>query len=1158
MPLMFPTVTLRPRQLVAAFLLLIFSFSSDAANAQRELSDIPVPDPQAELASFQVAEGFEVNLFAADPLIAKPIQMNFDAAGRLWVATSEVYPQITPGEQANDKILVLEDLDGDGRADKTTVFADGLLIPTGIEPGDGGAYVADSTELLHLIDEDGDGRSDRRRVMLSGFGTEDTHHILHTLRWGHDGFLYMNQSIYIHSHIETPYGVRRLNAGGIWRFRPETFELEVFIRGLVNPWGHHFDRFGQSFGTDGAGGEGINFFVPDAYYVTAAGARRILHGLNPGSPKHCGAEVLGGRHLPPEWRGNILTNDFRANRVCRFILTEDGAGYSAREQPELIRATSVAFRPVDIKMGPDGAIYIADWYNPIIQHGEVDFRDPRRDHVHGRIWRVTAKGRPLVKRPHLVGAETRDLLDALKSAEPWTRHHARRMLKERGRQVIPELSTWVESLDESDPQYELQSLDALWTYQSLNVVNAGLLDRLLKANDPRVRAAATRLLRDWHARLDDPLSRLAPRVVDDHPRVRLEAVCALRRIPTTSAAEVAMRALDRPLDQWLDYALWQTARRLAPDWLPAARSGKFDFAGNADHLTYALVALDRPESADVLVRLLHDGRLPASRLEAALAVVARHGNARQLGLVLDTAIQGRGLSADERARLIEVLAETATRRKITPSGDLRRLLPLFDHATGRTATAAVRAAGIWKIESARGRLVKLAAATESSRDLRRAATRAIADLGGPQSVKLLQQLASADHPQSARLGAAAALVGVDLNVATQTAANVLATPTESGDPSDLFQAFLTRPEGPVRLAKAIEGKAIPADVAKIGLRMARSRGKAAQPLIAALQIAGGLAGKNSAMSPEQRQSLIRLVQEHGDPQRGEALFRRQDLACQKCHSIGGSGGLVGPDLLSIGASAPVDYLVDSLIAPNKAVKENYHAIVVTTDEGKILSGIKVRETGDALILRTAEDKEIAIPTDSIDEQAPAQSIMPSGLIDPLTSDELADLVRFLSSLGKVPAYSIAPGRRVVRTWRVLQATDETRQLLRRTRFATAAGNDPRLSWLPAYSRVDGSLPLAALPAIKARGDQPTEGFARFQIDVTTPGKILLTLSSPSGLEGWLDGNPIKIEASTVLELPAGRHTVCLAVNLDLRSESLQCELHDAPDSTAQAQLVGGK
>jgi glucose/arabinose dehydrogenase len=344
----------------SALLAAIILISPATALAQRELKDIPDPDPEVERRSFQVANGFEVNLFAADPALAKPIQMNFDAAGRLWVVSSEAYPQIKPGQVANDKVLILADTDGDGRSDRTTVFADGLLIPIGVEPGDGGAYVANSTQLLFLKDTDGDGKADHRRVMLSGFGTEDTHHILHTLRWGEDGRLYFNQSIYIHSHIETPWGVRRLGGGGIWRFRPESMELDVFLRGLINPWGHHTDRWGQSFSTDGAGGEGISFDILGAEYASIPNPPRYVVGLNPGSPKYCGIEIVSGRHLPDDWQGNVITNDFRGNRVCRFVLSDDGSGFSAREQPELIKTSHVAFRPIDVKMGPDGAIYVAD------------------------------------------------------------------------------------------------------------------------------------------------------------------------------------------------------------------------------------------------------------------------------------------------------------------------------------------------------------------------------------------------------------------------------------------------------------------------------------------------------------------------------------------------------------------------------------------------------------------------------------------------------------------------------------------------------------------------------------------------------------------------------------------------------------------------------
>jgi putative membrane-bound dehydrogenase-like protein len=209
-----------PRRLAVVVACLALALAGRPAFAQRGLKDIPPPDTAAELAAMQVAEGYEVKLFAADPMISKPLQINFDPQGRLWVSSSRVYPQIRPGEVANDTVTILEDRDGDGRADTSTVFADGLLMPTAVLPdhlfaGGAAAYVANSTELVHLADTDGDGRSDTRRVVLSGFGTEDTHHLIHTFRWGVDSRLYFNQSIYIHSHVETPRGVRRLNGGGI-------------------------------------------------------------------------------------------------------------------------------------------------------------------------------------------------------------------------------------------------------------------------------------------------------------------------------------------------------------------------------------------------------------------------------------------------------------------------------------------------------------------------------------------------------------------------------------------------------------------------------------------------------------------------------------------------------------------------------------------------------------------------------------------------------------------------------------------------------------------------------------------------------------------------------------------------------------------------------
>ena len=279
---------------------------------------IPAPDLEAELKAFTVAEGFQINLFAANPMIYNPINLNWDARGRAWVSTSSTYPHIKPGREPNDRIVILEDRDGDGQADWSTVFAEGLLVPHSVMPVEGGAYVCSTTELLFLADRDGDDSADDRRVVFSGFGNADVHHMIHGLRWAPWGDLFLTQSIYINSFVETPYGTRQLNGSGIWRFRPETEQLDVFVRGMVNPWGHAFDRWGQAFGTDGAGGSGPHYAFPGAAFQTAVGAGRVLAGLIPGKPKNTAAEFVSGRHMPEAWQGSLLANDYRANRTVRY------------------------------------------------------------------------------------------------------------------------------------------------------------------------------------------------------------------------------------------------------------------------------------------------------------------------------------------------------------------------------------------------------------------------------------------------------------------------------------------------------------------------------------------------------------------------------------------------------------------------------------------------------------------------------------------------------------------------------------------------------------------------------------------------------------------------------------------------------------------------
>ncbi|HEX4147051.1 MAG TPA: PVC-type heme-binding CxxCH protein [Pirellulales bacterium] len=1145
------------RQRAIGCALLAFALGASLATArpalaQRDLKDIPDPDPEIERSALELADGFEINLFAADPLLAKPIQISFDPDGRLWVASSETYPQVKPGQQADDKILVLEDADGDGRADKTTIFARGLLIPTGIEPGDGGAYVANSTELIFLKDTDGDGQADARRVMLSGFGTEDTHHILHTFRWGPDGLLYFNQSVYIHSHLETPWGVRRLAAGGIWQLRPETLELEVFARGLVNPWGHAFDRWGQSFATDGAGGQGINYVFPGATFITAQGASRILAGLNPGSPKDCGLEIIDGRHLPDAFQGALLTNDFRAHRVCRYALSEDGSGFASRQQPDLIKTKHVAFRPIDVKQGPDGAIYIADWYNPIIQHGEVDFRDPRRDHTHGRIWRVTAKGRPLATCPKLSSATTGELLAALESPESWTRQFAKRVLKERGDGVLPDVAVWLAELDPHHPDREHRLLEGLWVYQALNVVEPALLNRVLAANDPHARAAAVRVLGAWHAQVPDALAALESRVADEHPRVRLEAVVALTRIGSAKATQVAMRALDKPMDRFLEHALYLAAHNTQAAWLPALEQKEIDFDGDPRHLAFALEAAETAGAVAPLAALVRSGKLPAEQQQGSLALLMRFGGPEELSLVFDEALAAV-TNPPRCAELLAGLVKTTRERKLRPAADLTRLTPLLSAADEGVLAAAAQAAGAWQVESLRPKLLQLAAAAQAPDAVRSAALTGLAALGGPASRDALVSLAGSEHPTPARVAAIAALVSLDVDRAAAMATTLLVNPPDKLDLHPLLTALLARKQGPPALTAALKGQTVPGDTAKLALREVRDSGLVDADLIAALQTAGGLKAAVLKLSPDEMKAWVAQVAAEGDAARGEAVFRRAE--CLKCHSIAGAGGRVGPDLISIGASAQVDYLIESILDPSAKIKENYHSLKVATDDGLVYSGVKVRQSDKDLVLRDVDDREIVIPLDTIDGQPqPGLSLMPVGVADSLTHGELIDVVRFMSELGKVGPYAIDKSR-VVRRWQVLPNVPDSFRGVRHGDLDLVVKND-QLKWAPAYSQVSGSLPIDELPFFEL-SNHTTQSLLRFQLDVTTAGPVELLLPADGIFKLWIDGAARSPAARLPLDLVTGPHTVTLVVE-PAKLKSLRIELADVPRSPAQAQIVGGK
>jgi putative heme-binding domain-containing protein len=1128
--------------------------------AQRNLKDLPDPNPEVEKASFVLPPGFEFNLFASEPMIAKPIQMNWDADGRLWIASSEVYPQIKPGQESTDKILVIEDTDGDGVADSRTVFADKLLIPTGVAPGDGGVYVANSTELLHFKDTNGDGVSDQKRIVLSGFGTEDTHHLLHTLRWGMDGALYMNQSIYIHSHVETPHGVKRMNGGGIWRFRPNTLELDTFCLGFVNAWGHHQDRWGQSFATDGAYGEGINYVFPGSVFVSSPGARRILTGLNPGSPKHCGLEILSGEHLPPEWRGTMITNDFRGNRTCRFVVTDDAAGYASRQVEEVIKSTHMAYRPVDVKMGPDGAIYIADWYNPIIQHGEVDFRDERRDQTRGRIWRVTAKGRPLVAKKKLSKASIDELLANLTAEEEWVRIHSKRELFARGSEkVIPALQKWMNLHQGSDEANLAARLEGLWLYQHFGLPELNLLSELASAPDYRVRAAALRVATAWRASGDPAIDALKKGVADDHHRVRLEAVRGLVEIGDADAAKTMLLALDKPLDRNLDFAVWQSCRDLKDVWLPLLGASPSPI--KVGHALFALESLESREAAAPALAMLRETGLSGGQVSRIMRIVASQGGSDELKVAFESAAKTSALGDETKAAVYRALADTARQRQLRPEGDLSALVASIDSANEGVAIAAMDLAGAWKLSAAQQPL-RTKVTSKASANVQTAAISAIGALGGAENADFLTKLI--DAPESAaelKTAGVISLNQIDPKAAIARLVALFAAKEVPAGAQDALRSILQNKDAAPQVAVALKTVKLTSDNAKLALRVAQSAAQPSPELVEAIRTAGGLAESAWKPTPELIASLAADVMKQGDPAHGESLFRRADLLCFKCHAIGGAGGRVGPDLTSIGGSAQVDYLVESIINPNAKIKENYHSQTVLDDDGRQFTGIKLRESETELVLLDAEDKEVSIPKVKIDTRGDGRSLMPDGAADLLTRKELVDLVSFLARLGKVGDFAVGK-ERVVRRWEALTPTNESYGDLRRWGFEAIARPNEAIKWQPLYSRVSGDLPLMEAPtftleAFMLPDTKETYRIVRCAIDCEVAGKVKLLFSQTVPKVCWIAGKPVAAAKEMMVELPTGKSTILLGIEGE-SPQSLRLEIGDAPGSDARVQIVGGR
>jgi len=655
------------------------------------------------ISKMKVHSGMKVNLFADEkefPELVNPVQMAWDTKGRLWVSAWTNYPERTPTSKTGDKILIFEDTKGTGHADKCTVFLDDLDGPTGFQFYKDGVLIMQAPDLWFVKDMKGTGHADYRERILMGMDSADSHHTTNSMCLEPGGAVYLSDGVFHRTQVETATGVVRNNDAAVYRFEPNTGRFETYASyGFANPHGRVFDYWGNDLITDATGN--------NTYFGPAISGHLDYPQKHPGMKEFwarpsrpCpGTGLLTSRHFPDEFQGNFLNcNVISFQGIYRVGVAQDGSGLKGTSLEDLISSSDPNFRPSQVNVGPDGALYVADWSNAIIGHMQHHLRDPNRDHDHGRIYRITYEGRPLLTPSKIDGQPVEALLELLKVPENDTRTLAKiELSKHDSAQVIEAADKWIGALDKNDPSYEHNRLEGLWVHQWLNVVSVRLLDEVLASPEPRARAAAVRVLSYWRDRVPSALGLLKTAAKDGDPRVRLQAVRAASFFPSLDAVDVALAAAQQPTDYYLEYTLNETLRELEPFWRKAIADGKPIGAGSPAGLRFLLGKLGAdemlklPRTPEILAAIVtRPGFNETQRLEA-LSELAQKSKSSLASATLASLEPIAGTTSGAASDLASILAKQ-------PAADLRplreRLAALTKPSMTETVRVAARAAVI--------------------------------------------------------------------------------------------------------------------------------------------------------------------------------------------------------------------------------------------------------------------------------------------------------------------------------------------------------------------------------------------------------------------------------------------------------------------------------
>ena len=627
-------------------------------------------------------------------------------------------------------------------------------------------------------------------------------------------------------------------------------------------------------------------------------------------------------------------------------------------------------------------------------------------------------------------------------------------------------------------------------------------------------------------------------VEDENGQVRLWAVSCLAQKGATDSIITALKALDHPVDEALDFALWSIVREHEAHWAPQVQAGEKVFGEKVNHLLYAIGALGKPMILDDVFAALKSGELAEAERKKAIATIGKVGSAKDLGKLLEMAI------ASEKVAVINAVTEALRVRKVRPASGLEVVSEIVEKKSGAFQQAAVLA-GMLKLENSRGALEREFGYSWNVTFLRAAAAEGLRHLGGAKAVRFFEEAAQESPDDWAKGRAVKELASLNPQRAAKAAVALLQKDEKGEDRFGLLEVFLQNPRASTALAKALEGQNVPTQIANLGVQRAGTSGRPPEDLIAAFRKAGNLKPMAQKLSDAQMLRMVKLVATEGNAHRGEDIYRRPALQCVMCHAIGGAGGVIGPDMVSIGASAPVDYLVTSLLNPGDKIKEGYHTTMVTMKDGNMHTGALVSEGDQETVLRDFSGKELRLPTGEIAKKVISPiSMMPPRLTASLREDEFVDLVKFLSELGKEGEFKTT-ARPLVRNWQALQPHKRTRDEMGQYGASIFAERDKTYQWTPMVSRVDGSIQPAELPKVLGRG-RNLWGVLRFGIGKTGSETTVLKINETKLMHLFDGEKKIELPRSgpATIEVTAGdaadRFTI--AVNSAFRKEAVLVEI----------------